>query len=246
MPDATFRTLVLDAGDAVAIADFWSRATASALRSESGAGGGLVVELLPDGDGRGEGLWVDPVPEPRVGPGRVRIDVQLPDHDPAPLTAAGARVLSDPSDGAQWWVLEDPEGNVFRAMPPPPPELHVPYVHVPTVYELVVEAADPESQARWWAQRTGGTARSRPLASFWWVDGAAGFPWMFWMFVPETAPKSVKNRLHWDVYLGGETPEPLIDSGATLVRAPDDDITWWVLADPEGNEFCAFPASAGP
>ena len=66
------------------------------------------------------------------------------------------------------------------------------------------------------------------------------------MFVPETAPKSVKNRLHWDVYLDGETPEPLIDSGATLVRAPDDDITWWVLADPEGNEFCAFPASARP
>jgi Glyoxalase-like domain len=25
-----------------------------------------------------------------------------------------------------------------------------------------------------------------------------------------------------------------------VLREPDDDIGWHVLADPEGNEFCAF------
>ena len=29
--------------------------------------------------------------------------------------------------------------------------------------------------------------------------------------------------------------------GARLLREPDDDISWHVLADPEGNEFCVFP-----
>jgi hypothetical protein len=28
--------------------------------------------------------------------------------------------------------------------------------------------------------------------------------------------------------------------GATVLREPGGDIGWHVLADPEGNEFCAF------
>jgi hypothetical protein len=28
--------------------------------------------------------------------------------------------------------------------------------------------------------------------------------------------------------------------GATVLRAPDEEIRWHVLADPEGNEFCVF------
>jgi hypothetical protein len=48
----------------------------------------------------------------------------------------------------------------------------------------------------------------------------------------------VKNRVHWDVTV----PEvaPLVAAGATLLREPDDDIRWFVMSDPEGNEFCAF------
>jgi hypothetical protein len=32
----------------------------------------------------------------------------------------------------------------------------------------------------------------------------------------------------------------LLDAGASLLRQPDGDIEWYVLADPEDNEFCAF------
>ena len=35
-------------------------------------------------------------------------------------------------------------------------------------------------------------------------------------------------------------PGALVSAGARVLRAPDDDIEWWVLTDPEGNEFCAF------
>ena len=54
--------------------------------------------------------------------------------------------------------------------------------------------------------------------------------------VPE--PKTVKNRIHWDVDV--DDVQRLLDHGATLLREPDDDISWHVLTDPEGNEFCAF------
>ena len=37
----------------------------------------------------------------------------------------------------------------------------------------------------------------------------------------------------------------IVDAGATVLREPDDDISWWILADPEGNEFCAFPPGTG-
>jgi hypothetical protein len=46
--------------------------------------------------------------------------------------------------------------------------------------------------------------------------------------------------MHWDVTLAGTDPTVLADAGATLVRPRDDEIRWWVFADPEGNEFCAF------
>jgi glyoxalase superfamily protein len=63
--------------------------------------------------------------------------------------------------------------------------------------------------------------------------------------VPE--PKTAKNRLHWDVSCPDVSA--LLDAGATLLRPPDQDIDWHVLADPEGNEFCAFvdpPAAPAP
>ncbi|WP_459981910.1 VOC family protein [Nocardioides sp. AN3] len=62
--------------------------------------------------------------------------------------------------------------------------------------------------------------------------------------VPE--PKTVKNRIHWDLDVADL--ELLTGDGATVLRAPDDEISWTVMADPEGNEFCAFteaPAEAG-
>jgi hypothetical protein len=50
-------------------------------------------------------------------------------------------------------------------------------------------------------------------------------------------PKTVKNRMHVDVRLRDEPHlEELLRLGATVVSVHDG---WQVLADPEGNEFCA-------
>jgi Glyoxalase-like domain len=57
--------------------------------------------------------------------------------------------------------------------------------------------------------------------------------------VPEA--KSAPNRIHWD--LAAPDVAPLLSLGATVLRAPDSEISWHVLADPEGNEFCVFDAN---
>ncbi len=67
-------------------------------------------------------------------------------------------------------------------------------------------------------------------------------PWeLVFQRVPE--PKTVKNRIHWDVW--GATEE-FLAAGARLLRAHDHEIDWDVLADPEGNEFCVFTPPAAP
>jgi hypothetical protein len=47
------------------------------------------------------------------------------------------------------------------------------------------------------------------------------------------------NRLHLDVRCSGVDLARLAEAGATVVREESD---WTVLADPEGNQFCAVPA----
>ncbi|MEZ5203269.1 MAG: VOC family protein [Acidimicrobiales bacterium] len=52
--------------------------------------------------------------------------------------------------------------------------------------------------------------------------------------------RSVKNRCHWDVDVAHV--DDLVARGATVLAEPSDDCRWTVLADPQGNEFCAFTA----
>ena len=51
--------------------------------------------------------------------------------------------------------------------------------------------------------------------------------------VPEV--KTVKNRVHLDLRVDLDA---VLALGATVVREPDEEISWHVLVDPEGNEFC--------
>jgi hypothetical protein len=108
--------------------------------------------------------------------------------------------------------------------------------------DLCLDAGDHQALADWWCHALSYVRRddlrgdSRPAD---WpvpiVDPTGAAP-LIWI-VPVPEPKSVKNRMHIDVF--GRVDE-LLAMGATLVRARDGDIDWDVLADPEGNEFCVF------
>jgi hypothetical protein len=126
-------------------------------------------------------------------------------------------------------VLRDPEGGELCAFVRPDGQLPA-Y----RLYELVVDAADPQALATWWGERFGVPVQRDDDS--WWLDDVPGMPWpLVFGAVPE--PKSVKNRIHWDLW---GTSADAFDAGARLIRAADDDISWDVLADPEGNEFCVF------
>ena len=70
------------------------------------------------------------------------------------------------------------------------------------------------------------------------VEPSAGGPRLWCQLVPE--PKRVKNRLHLDLVSSAPEAEigRLTALGATVLVRHEDH---WVLADPEGNEFCLFP-----
>jgi hypothetical protein len=128
-----------------------------------------------------------------------------------------------------WTVLTDPEGGEFCGFVRSP-EAITDY----RLYEVVVDSADPRSIASWWGSVL--ALEPRGDEDEWALGPGAGLPWeLVFGGVPER--KTVKNRIHWDVW--GDTAT-LLAAGARLLRARDDEIGWDVLADPEGNEFCVF------
>jgi catechol 2,3-dioxygenase-like lactoylglutathione lyase family enzyme len=125
-------------------------------------------------------------------------------------------------------------------------------------YSVVVDCADVAAQSRWWAEILGwrigyqaddevvvvpphvlDQTRSIPLA-----ERGPGL-----VFVPVPEGKAVKNRLHIDLAPpadGDQAAEVrrLRALGARLADVGQDPeaVSWVVMADPEGNEFCVLSA----
>ncbi len=111
---------------------------------------------------------------------------------------------------------------------------------------LAVDALDPEGLAGFWCAVLGWQVveRGEGLVSIAAGDGA-GFG-IDLLPVPE--PKTAKNRLHLDLRADGVTTagelERLLALGARRVDVGQNpDVSWVVLSDPEGNEFCLLSRS---
>jgi predicted enzyme related to lactoylglutathione lyase len=110
-----------------------------------------------------------------------------------------------------------------------------------TFRDIVIDCANPVELAKFWTQVLGYpvTQQDEEGACLERDDGS----FRIWLVrVPE--PRTVKNRVHIDVNLQpGTTIEQFVALGAEVLH-PFDSIPgtrWAVLADPEHNEFCAFP-----
>ena len=217
----TFQDLCLDVGDPGRAAAFWGPALG--LRPDT-MRADFPVRLV---DGIAEHtLWLNVVPEPRTVKQRVHLDLHV--AAVSDLVDLGATVLDE---SQPWTVLADPEGGgelcAFVREPASIPDYRL--------YEVVVDSADPVMISTWWADRYATEVQHDRDHAFSWIKPASMPCEMVFARVPE--PKTVKNRLHWDVQ--GEVAE-LLAAGATLLRARDEEISWNILADPEGNEFCVF------
>jgi len=63
--------------------------------------------------------------------------------------------------------------------------------------------------------------------------------------IPVPEPKTVKNRVHIDLATTSPAHQAALvtrlrDLGATPADVGQGDVSWTVLADPEGNEFCVL------
>ena len=221
---AAFKDLCIDAVDAARLGAFW----ASVLH--------LELQVDEAGDAKLTGptshhtVWINRVPEPKTVKHRVHLDVNA--ASVADVEAAGAQVLD--GDRFPWTVVADPEGGELCVFPREGPIER-------RLFEIVIDTGpskeDSHRIAAWWADVLGARLVDDERG-FSYVDRIPDAPFESLDFIPVPEPKTVKNRIHLDV----TTPDvaALVAAGATILRAPDEEIRWTVLADPDGNEFCAF------
>jgi glyoxalase superfamily protein len=138
--------------------------------------------------------------------------------------------------------------------------------------QVTIDCADPDRLADFWAVALDYRKQDPPPGYDTWqaflaemgvpedrwdaasavVDPAGKGPRLYFQKVPES--KTVKNRVHLDVSVGGGHGVPVSErrarieaaaerlhaEGATKVRDDSNDFGeyWVVMQDPEGNEFC--------
>ncbi|AGZ39920.1 VOC family protein [Actinoplanes friuliensis] len=112
--------------------------------------------------------------------------------------------------------------------------------------QVVVDAEDPARLARWWAEALGYQIVHEEPDEVEIRRTPETLPGLLFGMSPD--PKTVKNRLHIDLRPEDQESEVerLVDMGARPVDIGQHDVSWVVLADPEGNEFCVLSSRKKP
>ena len=226
MPLATYKDLCIDACDAEAEARFWG----GLLGLTAGGPHHNGAWWLDDDTGQAV-AWVNAVPELKTVKNRVHIDINAEGLEAA--LAAGATVVEE---FPRWTVMRDPDGQEFCVFVREAPIER-------RLYELVCDSGPGMEEclaiARWWGEVLGAEVGQDEEQC--WIEKVPGAPFDGIVFGPVPEPKTVKNRVHIDV--STNDVEALVAHGATMLRAKGDGgLGWTILADPDGNEFCAMPA----
>jgi Glyoxalase-like domain len=106
--------------------------------------------------------------------------------------------------------------------------------------ELVVDCADPDRMAEFWSAVLDYKITEKDENGVF-IEGPPGSgPGLIFQVVPEG--KAVKNRLHIDISPvdrdQDEELDRLLALGARRIDIGQGEVSWVVLADVEGNEFC--------
>jgi hypothetical protein len=120
-------------------------------------------------------------------------------------------------------------------------------VSASTLRDICFDSTDPRLVGRFWAEVLGyglhGDESDPEEGDQVFIQPHEGGMRIWFNRVPE--PKTVKNRLHIDFNMPSPAEmERLIGLGARPlqeIRGDDGTLGWTIMADPEGNEFCAFP-----
>ncbi|MFJ2745140.1 VOC family protein [Streptomyces sp. NPDC087440] len=235
----------MKAQDDSALGQFWAEALGWGVDSE----GPGVTNLEPVGFDYPDPsvVCIDLVARPEVKTVKNRVHLDLATRSTAHqadvverLKELGATLADVGQGDVPWTVMADPEGNEFCVLEPRPM-----YQDTGLIAAVVVDCADPREMARFWGRAMDWTVHevTDDTATLRSAKGVG--PYLEFVRSPDT--KSVWNRVHLDVapYPGGEpaAEEARLRSLGAIGPGADSGfdgsaISWRVLADPEGNEFC--------
>lgn len=231
-------SVVIDAADPSALGHFWAEVLGWSVTWEEPDE--VAVEAA---DHESPALVFLPVPETKTGKNRVHLDLATTsrEHEAAELdrlAGLGATPVDIDQGDVPWTVLADPEGNEFCLLDP-----RDRYRDTGMIAAIVVDAHDPGILARFWSAAASWILTDEFQDSFSLRSQTSEGPYL--EFLPTNDRKRVKNRVHLDVapFPGGDQEaevERLQALGAVPVDVGQGDVTWVVLADPEGNEFCVL------
>lgn len=106
--------------------------------------------------------------------------------------------------------------------------------------QVTVAARDPIALERWWCEALGWVVVDENPVVY--EIQPAPDRWPGILFLATDDAKQGQNRLHVDLRPDDQAAEVerLIAMGASRVDVGQGDVSWVVLADPEGNEFCVL------
>lgn len=235
----------ITAHDEVALGQFWAMALGWELESEAPG----VINLFPAGFDwpNPSAMTIDLVGANPPAPAKYRTHLDLAtrseEHQAAwvaQLLEHGATRLDVGQGETPWEVLADPEGNVFCVLEPRPE-----YMDMGPIAAVVTECSDVAEMKRFWAGATDFVVHDDE-ADFVSLRSAAGVgPYVEFLQVP--SPGEFPTRVHMDLkpYAGGDQAAEaarLVSLGAHEVDLGQGEVSWRVMADPEGSNFCILGA----
>jgi predicted enzyme related to lactoylglutathione lyase len=114
---------------------------------------------------------------------------------------------------------------------------------------LVLDCADPEALAGFWAPALGYTTVGSAGSYVMLLPAEGDGPQLLLQRVGEA--KAAKNRMHFDIHVADIAAEAdrLVALGARRLEADpleEHGTNWFLMADPEGNEFCICDSGSSP
>jgi hypothetical protein len=230
--------LCFDANEPLLVARFWSGVLGAEITDDPDGG----IALLPNDD-TGFRLRFLPTQERKTGQNYMHFDLTSNLQDQGETVATALRLGARHIDIGQradegHVVLADPEGNEFCVIEPGNKFL------AECGFIGAVSCNGSQEVGYFWSKALGW-----PLV---WDQGQEtairsphGGPKITWGG-PPLMPKTGRDRLHFDLTAptDGELQaevDRLVSLGASRTDSGQGDVSWVVMTDPDGREFCVLP-----
>jgi predicted enzyme related to lactoylglutathione lyase len=230
--------LCLDANDPAGLARFWAGVLGWEITDDSDD----VITLLPSDD-TGFQLDFAATQEQKTGLNQMHIHLTSTSLEDQQETVArvielGGRHLDvgqRPEEGHV--VLADPDGNELCVIEPGNNYL------ADCGFFAEVACEGSREVGYFWSEALGWPLvwdQDQETA----IRSPHGGPKISWGG-PPVRPKTGKNRMHFDIAPPADGDQQaevdrLVSLGATCVDIGQGDVSWVVMADPDGNEFCVL------